>query len=147
MNGLTDWLRHALPKPWLFGLYGALGGLIGAPVLGEGLWRVLRPSTKALDAVPPLRLAISPSLDVYQEGKNQLGIKIAREGWVGPVTMTAVQPPEGIVIAPVIIPQDRSEMQVEVRATTQASIGSSELTLERKDRRSRARHGPPRAPG
>src|SRR4051794_3332945 len=31
---------HRLPKPVLFGLYGALGGLLGALLLGELLWLV-----------------------------------------------------------------------------------------------------------
>ena len=30
-----------LPKPVLFGLYGAIGGLIGALAFGEPLWRAL----------------------------------------------------------------------------------------------------------
>ena len=32
-----------LPKPVLFGLYGAVGGLIGALVFGELVWFLLRP--------------------------------------------------------------------------------------------------------
>ncbi len=130
MNGLNDWLRRTLPKPWLFGLYGALGGLFGALIFGEALWRVLRPSSPAVRSIPPLRLATSPWLEVYQGGKGRFGVKVAREGWVGPVTLKAVHPPEGVVIAPVTIPADRGETDVEVEAAADSTVGSSEIALE-----------------
>ncbi len=130
MNHLTDWLRRALPKPWLFGLYGALGGLFGALVFGEALWRVLRPAAPELPSIPPLRLAASPWLDVYQAGESRFGIKIAREGWAGPVTVKAVQLPPGVAIDPVIVPEDRGEMDVVVKAAAESPVGSSEVTVE-----------------
>ena len=34
---------HALPKPVIFGICGALGGLIGATAFGEAVWWLLRP--------------------------------------------------------------------------------------------------------
>ena len=40
-----------LPKPVLFGLYGAVGGLLGALVFGEILFRLLEPE-KAQAAKP-----------------------------------------------------------------------------------------------
>src|SRR6516162_6230193 len=101
MTGLTRRLRNALPKPWLFGLYGALGGLIGALVFGEALWRVLRPPPPAAVAVPPLRLAAAAALDVYQGGKNHFGVRIAREAWTGVVQLEVPRPPAGIRIEPV----------------------------------------------
>ena len=33
-----------LPKPVLFGLYGAVGGLIGALFFGELIWYALKPA-------------------------------------------------------------------------------------------------------
>ena len=41
-----------LPKPLLFALYGAVGGLLGALVFGELVWAILAPK-KAEAALPP----------------------------------------------------------------------------------------------
>ena len=68
---------HALPKPVIFGICGALGGLIGATAFGEAVWWLLRPPAPVAVATPPLRLAASRAIEVYQGGTNRLSIKIA----------------------------------------------------------------------
>jgi len=128
MNGLIPWLRHRLPKPWLFGLYGALGGLIGATLIGEAVWWALRPPPAA-GPVPTLRLAASPAVDVYKGGKNRFGIKIAKDGWAGAVTIKAEGTPAGVRIDPVTVPDDRGEIEIEVRADLGAPVGSSGIAL------------------
>ena len=37
----------ALPRPVLFGLYGMVGGLVGALLFGELVWWLFRPSPPA----------------------------------------------------------------------------------------------------
>ena len=44
MNAPARSLWHALPKPVIFGICGALGGLIGATAFGEAAWWLLRPA-------------------------------------------------------------------------------------------------------
>ena len=56
-------LLAALPKPILFGLYGAAGGLLGALVFGELLWYLLRPPV-ATAAAPEPRVAVAVARDV-----------------------------------------------------------------------------------
>jgi hypothetical protein len=97
MKGLTQWVHHFLPKTWLFGLYGAAGGLVGALAFGEATWRALRPPAPSVQA-GRLRLAVSPSVEVYQGGENRFAVKIARDGKVGPVRLTAAQTPPGLQI-------------------------------------------------
>jgi len=55
-------LQQSLPKPALFALYGALGGLLGALIVGEILWLLLRPPSVRVVTVPPLRLAPDSSV-------------------------------------------------------------------------------------
>src|SRR5262245_43562524 len=54
----------SLPKPILFALCGAIGGLLGALVLGELLWALLRPTAVQAEG-PSLLLAVPPSMTVY----------------------------------------------------------------------------------
>ena len=96
---------QALPKPVIFGICGALGGLLGATALGEVVWRLLRPPAPVAVVIPPLRVAASPAVDLYQGGTNRLGVKIARAGFDEPVTIKAVNPPAGVRIDPIIIPR------------------------------------------
>src|SRR6266511_794285 len=72
-----------LPKPVLFGLYGAIGGLIGALAFGELLWWALKPPPpKPVEAPPPpeplLAVSASKDLQIYQGGLNKLFVQIAR---------------------------------------------------------------------
>lgn len=64
MKSLLIRLQQTLPKPLLFGLYGSLGGLLGALLLGEFLWALLRPAAARRQTVPPLQMVVSPSVSV-----------------------------------------------------------------------------------
>ena len=118
-----------LPKSLLFGILGASGGLLGATVFGEAVWWILRPPAPVAISVPPLRLAASPAVELYQGGTNRLGVKIARDGWAEPVTVNALDVPVGVHIDRTVIPANCTEFEVEVRAAADAAAGSHEITL------------------
>jgi Mg-chelatase subunit ChlD len=118
---------RALPKPLLFSICGALGGLLGALVLGEPLWALLRPPLSANKA--RLEVAASPTVALYQGGANRFPVKIARTGFTGPVTLHAADLPAGVTLGDVRIPADRDEAEVRVRADKDARIGSKEVAL------------------
>src|SRR5438128_10711920 len=92
-----------LPKPVLFGLYGAVGGLLGALVFGEPLWRLLKPPA-APEPPPQVAVAASPRVQVYQKSNNTFALRVARERFTGPVVVDFPKPPAGIVLAPVVLP-------------------------------------------
>jgi Ca-activated chloride channel family protein len=123
-------LWHALPKPVVFGIWGALGGLVGATAFGEAVWWALRPKSPVVVSAPPLRLAASAAIELFQGGTNRLSVKIAREGFAEPVTVKALDPPAGVRIDPIVIPADRTEFEVQVSADADAPAGSREMTLK-----------------
>jgi hypothetical protein len=104
-------LLHSLPKPILFGLYGALGGLLGALVFGELIWALARP---ALAAAVPLKVAASPSVTVYWGGSNRIFVKIARAGFSGPVVVKARDLPADVTLHAVEIPADKNEGEMKI---------------------------------
>jgi len=102
-----------LPKPILFGLYGAVGGLLGALVFGEILWWVLKPPA-AVASLPEPRVAIAAAkkVDVFDEGRNTLPVQIARADFEGPVTVRLDDLPAGVSAAAITIPANKSEGEV-----------------------------------
>ena len=64
-----------LPKPILFGLYGAIGGLVGAVLLGEPAWYALKPPLAV--APPQVAVGASSSVKVYPKTENRLVVRIA----------------------------------------------------------------------
>src|SRR5688572_25240455 len=105
----------ALPKPILFGLCGAAGGLLGAVILGEMLWLALRP---AAATAPPLQIAASPSVTAFFGGKNHFSVTIARNGFDGPVRVEALERPVNVRVPTVTIPagQTTAELGIAVEA-------------------------------
>src|SRR5204862_8132953 len=61
---------HSLPKPLLFGIYGLVGGLLGALLIGELLWALVQPAGAT---VTPLQMAASSSVTAYWGGSNRFG--------------------------------------------------------------------------
>ena len=122
-------MLSGLPKPVLFGLYGAVGGLLGALAFGELVWFVLRPPPpKAVEAPPPPepRLAITASKDlqIYQGGLNTLFVQIARDAFDDAVTVRVEGLPPGVTAADVTIPKGKTEAEIELRAAFSAASGA-----------------------
>ncbi|MCS6866575.1 MAG: VWA domain-containing protein [Gemmataceae bacterium] len=119
------WLS-VLPKPILFGLYGAFGGLVGALVLAEPLYHLLAPAEGAAAEIQPqVAVVASPAVEVFVGGQNRFPVQVAREGFTGPVSIHVEDLPPGITAAPVVIAADQTEGQVTLIASpTAASVAT-----------------------
>ena len=128
-------MLSGLPKPVLFGLYGAVGGLLGALAFGELVWFLLRPpSPKPAEAPPPpeARLAITASneLQIYQNGQNKLIVRLARDEFDSDVVLKVEGLPAGVTAADVTVPkanfnvEGQAEAEIELRAALSAAAGA-----------------------
>ncbi len=120
-----------LPKPVLFGLYGAVGGLLGALVFGELVWWALAPAKAVEKTAPEPRLAVSATKDlqVYQGGTNKLFVKIAREGFDGEVALRVEGLPANVTAPEARIPAGKTEGEIEVRAAPGVDPGSKDVNV------------------
>jgi hypothetical protein len=116
-----------LPKPVLFGLYGAVGGLLGALVLGELIMAVLGPKrAEAAQAPPPeprLAMVASSDLQIYQGGTNRLFVQILRDEFQGDVSVRVEGLPPGVTASEVVIRAGKDSTEVELRAAFGAAPG------------------------
>ncbi len=123
-------LLAGLPKPVLFALYGALGGLLGALALGEAAWAALRPPPpKVIDPPPPLpqlALTVSPQVALYPGTENAIGVQIARDGFDGPVVVTFSGAP-GVSAQRVTVPAGQTSARAVVSAERTAPAGPVKL--------------------
>jgi len=119
-----------LPKPLLFGLYGAVGGLLGALIFGEILWWLLKPPA-ATASLPEPRVAIAASkeIEVFVDGRNTFPVQIARADFDGPVTVRFEDLPPGVTAAPVTIPPDKTEGEVLVIGGRSAQVTTKTAKL------------------
>jgi hypothetical protein len=113
-----------LPKPVLFGLYGAVGGLLGALVFGELLYWILTP--RAVAAVPTAAIAVaaSPDVEVFAEGRNTFRVLIAREAFDGPVTVRLEGLPPGVTADPITISAGKTEGEMVAVGASNAAVAS-----------------------
>jgi hypothetical protein len=120
-----------LPKPVLFGLYGAIGGLLGALVFGEPLYRLLEPP-KAQAAPPPepqLAVNASPEVEVHTGGKNTFTVMIARDAFDDAVTVRFDKLPAGVTIDTLKIPTGATEGTATVVATSTATATEAPIRV------------------
>ncbi len=108
-------LLAGLPKPVLFSLYGAIGGLLGAVLLGEPAWRLLKPPPPAAPAAQ-LAVSTSASVSVYPGTSNTFVVQIARAEFDGPVTVKFAGLPPETTIEPVTIPTRKTQTEATVVA-------------------------------
>lgn len=114
------------PKPIVFGVYGALGGLLGALLLGEPVWAILKPPPPPK---PQARVAVtvSPAVEVFLEGTNSFTVQIARDLFDAPVVIEVANCPPGISLDALTIPAGATEGTLTVRAAPSASTGSGTI--------------------
>ncbi|MCY2964518.1 MAG: VWA domain-containing protein [Planctomycetota bacterium] len=120
--------QHSIPKPRLFAFYGALGGLLGALVVGEGLWLVSRPAPKP-PPIPDFLLAVSPSVDVFQGGSNRLLVKVKRSHFDGAIHLSANDAVEGITVVETTIPAGLSEGELELNVAATVGTGPTQMVI------------------
>ena len=113
-------LLAGLPKPLLFGLYGALGGLIGALAFGELLWFLLRPPP-APQPEPRVAVGAPSDVQIYQGGTNRVLFQIARDGFEGPVSVSAEGLPPGVTAQPAVVTDKDTEGALELRCASSAA--------------------------
>ena len=113
-----------IPKPIRFGAFGALGGLLGALLLGELLWRLLEPPPPLPASLPPrLAMSVSPSVSVYQGRTNKIIFDFASDQLKGaPISVTFTNVPNGVILAPTN-GQERGKRESELSAHLSAPIG------------------------
>ncbi|MBA4064717.1 MAG: hypothetical protein C0501_13580 [Isosphaera sp.] len=128
-------LLSGLPKPLLFGLYGALAGLLGAVTLGEPAWRLLRPPPPPpppeLPPPPPPQLAAAapPAVRLYPGGENTFTVRIARARFDGPVRVRFNPPTRGLVVPAVTVPAGKTEAEARVTAGPDLAPGAYQVAV------------------
>jgi len=111
-----------LPKPLLFGLYGAAGGLLGALVFAEPLYRLLTPPPPpVVRPEPEVAVATSPDVTVLVGGSNTFVVRIARAEFDEPVRVRFENLPAGVTVAPLTLPPGATEATATVTAAPTAS--------------------------
>lgn len=112
----------ALPKPVLFGLCGALGGLLGALFFGELLFWLLRP--RAVEAKEPAVLMAAPnSVRVYVGGENRVRVQVARQGFKGPILLQARDASPEVTGSQIAVAEDKDSADLVVRVAKTAKPG------------------------
>jgi hypothetical protein len=128
MLALVTRLQRELPKPLLFGLYGAVGALLGAIFLGEMLWAVLKPppSRAVVPASPPaaVRLTASEKLTVNRGETNTFTVRIVRDYFEGPVVLKCLELPDHITAKDVRLAPDQTDAVVKIAADSDAQVGA-----------------------
>lgn len=115
----------SLPKPVLFGMCGAIGGILAALLVGELLWFLSSPPI-----VQGTRVAAPASMPVYVGDKNRFKVNIERDGWNGPAELTLENPPAGITAPSVTVATKTAEMDVIVGP--KVPVGTQAVTLQVK---------------
>ena len=121
-------LLSGLPKPLLFGLYGAVGGLLGALLFGELIWSLLKPPA-ALPPAPQVAVSASATVQVYANSENTFPVRIVRERFEGPVNVNFGNVPAAFSISPVTIPADKTEGLATIAVNASAARGESTLSV------------------
>jgi hypothetical protein len=116
-----------LPKPVLFGLYGAVAGLVGALAFGEPLYRLLEPPKVTPE--PQVAVAASKDVEVMFHKTNTFVVQVDRGGFDGPVSVRFTDVPEGVTIEPVTIPKDKTDAEVTIKSTATRPIATAKVKV------------------
>lgn len=118
-----------LPKPVLFGLYGAVGGLIGALVFGELIWFILRPAQAKQDTDPRVAITASKDLTIFQSGTNKLFVQIARDRFDESVAVRVEGLPAGVTATELTIPGKETEGEITLLASQTATVSTVKVKV------------------
>ncbi len=119
-----------LPKPILFGLYGAAGGVLGALVFAEPLYRLLTPPPPpVVRPEPEVAVATSPDVTVLVDGRNTFTVRIARAEFDEPVKVWFESLPAGVSIPPLTVPKGATEATATVSAARTASPAAARVRV------------------
>ncbi len=121
-------MLSGLPKPLLFGLYGALGGLLGALIFGELIWSLLKPPA-ALPPAPQVAVSASATVQVYAKSENVFPVQIVRERFDTPVVVKFGFVPVGMTISPLTFAPGQTAAQATVVTTQAVSPGDYKISL------------------
>jgi hypothetical protein len=117
MNSSLVDIHKRIPKPILFALYGAFGGVVGAVCAGEPLWGILRPPPAvAPPPPPPIAMAVSRRIQLYPGGDNRCSVKIGRQRCEGTVVVRVEGLPPGITATQLEIEAGRTEGEIVLTA-------------------------------
>ena len=116
-----------LPKPVLFGLCGACGGLASAVLLGLMIWLVLHPAPQQIEA--KIRIAVPESMEVYRGAKNRFTIQMARDHWQGPIQLGVEGVPDGVSVQPMTVSDTETKAELEIVAGDAVPDGSHRLRI------------------
>jgi hypothetical protein len=116
-----------LPKPVLFGLYGAVAGLLGALAFGEPLYRWIEPAKVTPE--PQVAVAASRDVEVMFNKTNTFVVQVDRGGFAGPVSVRFADVPDGVTIDPVTIAKDKSEAEVTIKSTARKAIATAKVKV------------------
>lgn len=113
-----------IPKPLRFAMFGALGGVLGALLLGELLWRLLEPPPPAPVSLPPrLAFSVSPIVSIYQGRTNKFVLDFDSDQLEGAsISVTFANVPTGVILSP-INGQEHGSLDAELSAHLSAPIG------------------------
>ncbi|MBM3982493.1 MAG: VWA domain-containing protein [Planctomycetes bacterium] len=80
--------------------------------------KVLAPPPPA----PRLAVTVSPYLKAYQRGTNSFAVRVARAGFDAPVTVTFDDLPDGVSVAPVVVPAGATSATAELKIDGTAAV-------------------------
>lgn len=116
-GGFLSFIHTIIPKPVLFGFYGALGGLLGVLFFGELLWQVLHPVPVVVE---PLQVALSPSVTMLPGTQNVVSVEILRQGFDGPVKFEATDLPWDMEVLETTIEAGQTKAEIQINANDKA---------------------------
>jgi len=125
-TGVLTYLHAVIPKPMLFGMYGALGGVLGLLLVGELVWFLLHPTPIGFE---PLTIGVSPELIVYPGTRNKFTVKINRLGFEGAVKLEMLDLPAEVEVSEGFLTADQKEVELELTASQLVELAERDVRV------------------